>query len=107
MVARDVRDVEVAGSNPVCPMKKAFCNQRAFFYGLRLFRHSSLFWGDATDFFVGADEVAGVGEAGFLADVVEGFVGVEKEIVGFADSDKLNVFLASAAKMSFELFGKV
>ena len=74
---------------------------------LGLFRHSSLFWGDATDFFVGADEVAGVGEAGFLADVVEGFVGVEEKVVGLADSYKLYVFLASAAKMSFELFGKV
>ena len=72
------------GSNPVCPMKKAFCNQRAFFYGLRLFRHSSLFWGDATD-----------------------FVGVEKKVVGLADSSKFNVFLAGAAKMGFELFCKV
>ena len=51
--------------------------------------------------------MAGIGEAGFLADVVEGFVGVEKEIVGFADSDKLDVFLAGAAKVSFELLGKV
>ena len=80
---------------------------RKLFLFISGFRHSSLFWGDATDFFVGADEVAGIGEAGFLADVVKGFVGVEKEIVGLADSDKLNVFLASAAKMSFELFGKV
>ena len=62
---------------------------------------------NATDFFVGADEVAGVGEAGFLADVVEGFVGVEKKVVGLADSYKLNVFLAGAAKVGFELFCKV
>ncbi len=74
---------------------------------LGLFRHPSLFWGDATDFFVGADEVAGVGEAGFLADVVESFVGVEKKVVGLADSYKLNVFLACAAKVGFELLSKV
>ena len=66
-----------------------------------------MLWGDATDFFVGADEVAGIGEAGFLADVVESFVGVEKKVVGFADSYKFNVFLAGAAKVSFELLSKV
>lgn len=66
-----------------------------------------MFWGDATDFFVGTDKVAGIGEAGFLADVVEGFIGVEKQVIGLADSDKLNVFLAGAAKVGFELFGKV
>ena len=51
--------------------------------------------------------MAGIGKAGFLAYVVQGFVGVEKEIVGLADSYKLNVFLAGAAKMSLKLFCKV
>ena len=51
--------------------------------------------------------MAGIGKAGFLAYVVQGFVGVKQHVVGLADSYKFNIFLAGFAKLSLKLFCKI
>ena len=84
-----------------CPLVR-----RVLFFALEL-RIAALLWSYAADFFVGADKVTGIGKAGFLADVVEGFVGVEQESVCLTDSDEFNIFLTGFSELSFKLFCKV